>query len=126
LQSTAVDTVRKITRAVNKLHALIKLKSKIKTINDWYKLASDKFGLNVMRPDAKLITKNIEKQIQEQKAYLKEAYDKFDDKASDVETIRQINAIRQVVRINQEDSEQLELENALITANNEVVQNYID
>ena len=126
LQSTAVDTVRNITRAVNKLHALIKLKSKIKTINDWYKLASDKFGLNVMRPDAKLITKNIEKQIQAQKTYLKEAYDKFDDKASDVETIRQINAIRQVVRINQEDSEQLELENALITANNEVVQNYID
>jgi hypothetical protein len=74
-----------------------------------------------MRPDAKLITKSIEKQIQEQKAYLKKAYDKFDDKASDVETIRQINSIRQVVRIGQEDAEQLELENALIAANNEVV-----
>jgi hypothetical protein len=52
---------------------------------------------------------------------LKKAYDKFDDKASDVETIRQINSIRQVVRVGQEDAEQLELENALITANNEVV-----
>ena len=32
LRSTAVDTVRNITRAVNKLHALIKLKSKINTV----------------------------------------------------------------------------------------------
>jgi len=63
IQKDASDIVRNITRSVNKLHALIKLKSKITTINDWYKLASEKFGLNIKRPDAKLITKNIEKQI---------------------------------------------------------------
>ena len=126
IQLTAIDTVRGITSAVNKLHGLIKLKSKISSINDWYNLASKKFGLNVMRPDAKLMTKNIDKQIQEQKKYLKELYEAFDEKASDVETIRQINAIRHAIRTNSEDAEQLEIANALISANNEVVQNYLD
>lgn len=126
LQATSVELVRNITRAVNKLHGLLKLKSKVSTINDWYKLASEKFGLNVMRPDAKLITKNIEKQIQEQKQFLKEAYSAFNENASDAETVRQINAIRHAIRIRQEDAEQLELENALINANSEVVQNYIN
>jgi len=79
-----------------------------------------------MRPDAKLITKSIERQIKEQKAVLKEAYDKFNDKSSDVETVKQLNRIRHAVRNNSEDIEQLEIANALITANNEVVQNYLN
>lgn len=126
LQATSVETIRNITRAVNKLHALIKLKSKISTINDWYKLASEKFGLKVLRPDAKLMVKSIERQIKEQKAYLKEAYDAFNEKASDADIIKQINTIRHAVRIDQDNAEQLELANALINANSEVVQNYID
>lgn len=126
INNTVNTNIRNITRAANKLHGLLKLKSKISTIDDWYKTLSEKFGIKTLRPDSKLIVKNIEQQIKQQKEFLKDLYENFNTELSDAETIKYINGLQEVVRTNSEQAEELEIANALIGANSAVVANYLN
>jgi len=51
------------TRTVyaNRLRALLQIKAKINTANNWFNMLSDKFGLRTKRPDAKAVSNSIDK-----------------------------------------------------------------
>lgn len=58
------------TKLVNKLGALLQLRAQQNSIEDYFKVANEKFNIHVKRPDANLIRKNIDKQIKEIKDLL--------------------------------------------------------
>ena len=56
---------------------------RLSSIDDIFKFAHDKLGLKTVRPDAKLLSANIDKQIARAKQSLAKAYKNFDEKSTD-------------------------------------------
>lgn len=101
----------------NRMKALLTLKAKMNSIQDIFKFAHDKLGLKTVRPDAKLLSANIDKQIAKAKQSLAKAYKNFDEKSTDEQTLEFLNNFSESVGFNDNEIQDLEQARAMYTAN---------
>lgn len=101
----------------NRMKALLTLKAKMNSIDDIFKFAHDKLGLKTVRPDAKLLSANIDKQIARAKQSLAKAYKNFDEKSTDEQTLQFLNNFSESVGFDDNEIQQLEQARAMYTAN---------
>lgn len=105
------------SEAHNRMKALLTLKAKMNSIDDIFKFAHDKLGLKTVRPDAKLLSANIDKQIARAKQSLAKAYKNFDEKSTDEQTLQFLNNFSESVGFNDNEIQELEQARAMYTAN---------
>ena len=112
-----VNNFQRNSEAHNRMRALLTLKAKMNSIDDIFKFAHDKLGLKTVRPDAKLLSANIDKQIARAKQSLAKAYKNFDEKSTDEQTLQFLNNFSESVGFNDNEIQELEQARAMYTAN---------
>lgn len=112
-----VNNFQRNSEAHNRMKALLTLKAKMNSIEDIFKFTHDKLGLKTVRPDAKLLSANIDKQIARAKQSLAKAYKNFDEKSTDEQTLQFLNNFSESVGFNDNDIQELEQARAMYTAN---------
>lgn len=112
-----INNFQRNSEAHNRMKALLTLKAKINSIDDVFKFAHDKLGLKTVRPDAKLLSANIDKQIARAKQSLAKAYKNFDEKSTDEQTLQFLNNFSESVGFNDDEIQELEQARAMYTAN---------
>lgn len=112
-----VNNFQRNSEAHNRMRALLTLKAKMNSIDDIFKFAHDKLGLKTVRPDAKLLSANIDKQIARAKQSLAKAYKNFDEKSTDEQTLQFLNNFNESVGFNDNEIQELEQAMAMYTAN---------
>lgn len=112
-----VNNFQRNSEAHNRMKALLTLKAKMNSIDDIFKFAHDKLGLKTVRPDAKLLSANIDKQIARAKQSLAKAYKNFDEKSTDEQTLQFLNNFSESVGFNDDEIQELEQARAMYTAN---------
>ena len=125
-KQNAKQNITTTTHAVNKLRALLKLKARHNTIQDWYDNVISKVGPKVKRQDSKAIVDSIQQQIDDAKATLKEFVPDFNDKASDADILAQLETVENVTGVEAEEIEQLEAANAMLIADEDVTKKYLN
>lgn len=112
-----INNFQRNSEAHNRMKALLTLKAKMNSIDDIFKFAHDKLGLKTVRPDAKLLSANIDKQIARAKQSLAKAYKNFDEKSTDEYTLQFLNNFSESVGFNDNEIQELEQARAMYTAN---------
>lgn len=112
-----INNFQRNSEAHNRMKALLTLKAKMNSIDDVFKFAHDKLGLKTVRPDAKLLSANIDKQIARAKQSLAKAYKNFDEKSTDEQTLQFLNNFSESVGFNDDEIQELEQARAMYTAN---------
>lgn len=116
------------TKLVNRLAALMGVKAKTNTVEDFYTFLHDKFGLKSQRPDAKTIEGNIDSQIKQTKHELAritaDTADKFDESMSDQDVLNYLNSAQDIIHTNNSEAQELETAIALLNADRSVTQKY--
>lgn len=112
-----INNFQRNSEAHNRMKALLTLKAKMNSIDDIFKFAHDKLGLKTVRPDAKLLSANIDKQISRAKQSLAKAYKNFDEKSTDEQTLQFLNNFSESVGFNDNEIQELEQAKAMYTAN---------
>lgn len=112
-----INNFQRNSEAHNRMKALLTLKAKMNSIDDIFKFAHDKLGLKTVRPDAKLLSANIDKQIARAKQSLAKAYKNFDEKSTDEQTLQFLNNFSESVGFNDNEIQELEQARAMYTAN---------
>lgn len=112
-----INNFKRNSEAHNRMRALLTLKAKMNSIDDIFKFAHDKLGLKTVRPDAKLLSANIDKQIARAKQSLAKAYKNFDEKSTDEQTLQFLNNFSESVGFNDNEIQELEQARAMYTAN---------
>lgn len=112
-----VNNFQRNSEAHNRMKALLTLKAKMNSIDDIFKFAHDKLGLKTVRPDAKLLSANIDKQIVRAKQSLAKAYKNFNEKSTDEQTLQFLNNFSESVGFNDNEIQELEQARAMYTAN---------
>lgn len=112
-----INNFQRNSEAHNRMKALLTLKAKMNSIDDIFKFAHDKLGLKTVRPDAKLLSANIDKQITRAKQSLAKAYKNFDEKSTDEQTLQFLNNFSESVGFNDDEIQELEQARAMYTAN---------
>lgn len=112
-----INNFQRNSEAHNRMKALLTLKAKMNSIDDIFKFAHDKLGLKTVRPDAKLLSANIDKQIARAKQSLSKAYKNFDEKSTDEQTLQFLNNFSESVGFNDNEIQELEQARAMYTAN---------
>lgn len=112
-----VNNFQRNSEAHNRMKALLTLKAKMNSIDDIFKFAHDKLGLKTVRPDAKLLSANIDKQISRAKQSLAKAYKNFDEKSTDEQTLQFLNNFSESIGFNDNEIQELEQAKAMYTAN---------
>lgn len=112
-----INNFQRNSEAHNRMKALLTLKAKMNSIEDIFKFAHDKLGLKTVRPDAKLLSANIDKQIARAKQSLAKAYKDFDEKSTDEQTLQFLNNFSESVGFNDDEIQELEQSRAMYTAN---------
>ena len=112
------------SRTAHRLQSLINLRAQHNTISDFFGFLNDKFNLKVKRPDAKLITQSVDSQIQQLKEQLANVLDDFNTEMSDGAILDYIQALP-IVRANSEEIERLEIADAMLQADAEVINKHL-
>lgn len=112
-----VNNFQRNSEAHNRMKALLTLKAKMNSIEDIFKFTHDKLGLKTVRPDAKLLSANIDKQIARAKQSLAKAYNNFDEKSTYEQTLQFLNNFSESVGFNDNEIQELEQAKAMYTAN---------
>lgn len=112
-----INNFQRKSEAHNRIKALLTLKAKMNSIDDIFKFAHDKLGLKTVRPDAKLLSANIDKQIARAKQSLAKDYKNFDEKSTDEQTLQFLNNFSESVGFNDDQIQELEQARAMYTAN---------
>ena len=112
-----INNFQRNSEAHNRMKALLTLKAKMNSIEDIFKFTHDKLGLKTVRPDAKLLSANIDKQIARAKQSLAKAYKNFDEKSTDEQTLQFLNNFSESVGFNDNEIQELEQARAMYTAN---------
>lgn len=117
------------SQAINRLTALLNLKAKFNTIEGFFSFIHDNLKLNPMRPDAKTIIENLDYQIQNAKRQLSETDTQYDIDTkgmSDKEILDYLNSgALYGARTHQKVAQEIEQENAVLTAWANVVGNHM-
>ena len=112
-----INNFQRKSEAHNRMKALLTLKAKMNSIDDIFKFAHDKLGLKTVRPDAKLLSANIDKQIARAKQSLAKDYKNFNEKSTDEQTLQFLNNFSESVGFNDNEIQELEQARAMYTAN---------
>lgn len=112
-----INNFQRNSEAHNRMKALLTLKAKMNSIDDIFKFAHDKLGLKTVRPDAKLLSANIDKQIARAKQSLAKAYKNFNEKSTDEQTLQFLNNFSESVGFNDNEIQELEQARAMYIAN---------
>lgn len=112
-----INNFQRNSEAHNRMKALLTLKAKMNSIDDIFKFAHDKLGLKTVRPDAKLLSANIDKQIARAKQSLAKAYKNFNEKSTDEQTLQFLNNFSESVGFNDNEIQELEQSRAMYIAN---------
>lgn len=112
-----INNFQRHSEAYNRMKALLTLKAKMNSIDDIFKFAHDKLGLKTVRPDAKLLSANIDKQIARAKQSLAKDYKNFNEKSTDEQTLQFLNNFSESVGFNDNEIQELEQARAMYTAN---------
>lgn len=112
-----INNFQRNSEAHNRMKALLTLKAKMNSIDDIFKFAHYKLGLKTVRPDAKLLSANIDKQIARAKQSLAKAYKNFNEKSTDEQTLQFLNNFSESVGFNDNEIQELEQARAMYTAN---------
>lgn len=112
-----INNFQRNSEAHNRMKALLTLKAKMNSIDDIFKFAHDKLGLKTVRPDAKLLSANIDKQITRAKQSLAKAYKNFNEKSTDEQTLQFLNNFSESVGFNDNEIQELEQARAMYIAN---------
>lgn len=112
-----INNFQRNSEAHNRMKALLTLKAKMNSIDDIFKFAHDKLGLKTVRPDAKLLSANIDKQIARAKQSLAKAYKNFNEKSTDEQTLEFLNNFSESVGFNDNEIQELEQARAMYIAN---------
>lgn len=115
-KQNSLNRIMNNSATINKMRALLTLKAKMNSIEDYFDFAR-KLGFKTVRPDAKLLSSNIDKQIAKAKKTLSEAFNKFSEKSSDEETLKFLDDFTNTVGYNDQQIQQLEQDMAMYTAN---------
>ena len=112
-------------KAINRLTALLNLKAKFNTIDGFFNFIHENLKLSPMRPDAKTIMENLDLQIKNAKDQLKAtdySYEERSEKMSDKELLDYLqNGGIIGVNAHKEVAQEIEQENAVLTAWAQVV-----
>lgn len=112
-----INNFQRNSEAHNRMKALLTLKAKMNSIDDIFKFAHDKLRLKTVRPDAKLLSANIDKQISRAKQSLAKAYKNFNEKSTDEQTLQFLNNFSESVGFNDNEIQELEQARAMYIAN---------
>lgn len=113
------------TRLANRLRALLKIKQQQKTLKDVYDTMS-KFNVKTKKPDAGIISKNIDQQIKEVQEAIKE-FDKDIDFGSTIDSaLNAVNNLSYLVESRSDEIQQSDLAMAMLQADRQVTQNTLD
>lgn len=112
-----INNFQRNSEAHNRMKALLTLKAKMNSIDDIFKFTHDKLGLKTVRPDAKLLSANIDKQIARAKQSLAKAYKNFNEKSTDEQTLQFLNNFSESVGFNDNEIQELEQARAMYIAN---------
>ena len=119
------DNVIYQTRLANRLRALLKIKQQQKTLKDIYDTMS-KFNVRTKKPDAGIISKNIDQQIKEVQEAIKE-FDKDVDFGSTIDSaLNAVNNLSYLVESRSDEIQQSDLAMAMLQADRQVTQNTLD
>lgn len=125
-KANMMQVIREGNHKINKLAALVQLRAQSNTIDDFYNNLSEKFGIKAMRPDAATIRKNIDKQLEEVVADMKE-YDPDFDAKTDEEILDYIERTTEnIAGIDNEQIQARERANAMLDADRAVILSYIN
>lgn len=115
--------IKQVSHIFNRLQGLLDLRAQMNTADDWFKFSQEKLGLTTSRPDAKLLAKNIDQQIQQAKKDLQELTkdneEKYDATLDDQATLDYIND-KKAIGYNNKDIQDAEKYNAILQANEEL------
>jgi hypothetical protein len=109
-----------MSHTAHKLQSLIKLRAQHNSISDFFTFLKDKFNINPKRPDAKLIVKNVDDQIEQAKKDLAEFDEDFDVHMSDGAILDYIKTLN-IVNAHSDDIERHEIASAMLQADRVVI-----
>lgn len=118
------------SKDVNRLKALLHLRAQQNTIEDWFKIARDKFNIHTKRPDAAIIRKNINKQIDSLKKRLfKQFAQDFEgidiNKVTDADLLTHLDGMDGVAKVdNLDEIIQLHKAEAMLSADADVLKQH--
>lgn len=119
------DNVIYQTRLANRLRALLKIKQQQKTLKDIYDTMS-KFNVRTKKPDAGIISKNIDQQIKEVQEAIKQ-FDEDVDFGSTIDSaLNAVNNLSYLVESRSDEIQQSDLAMAMLQADRQVTQNTLD
>lgn len=119
------DNVIYQTRLANRLRALLKIKQQQKTLKDIYDTMS-KFNVRTKKPDAGIISKNIDQQIKEVQEAIKQ-FDEDVDFGSTIDSaLNAVNNLSYLVESRSDEIQQSDLAIAMLQADRQVTQNTLD
>lgn len=119
------DNVIYQTRLVNRLRALLKIKQQQKTLKDIYDTMS-KFNVRTKKPDAGIISKNIDQQIKEVQEAIKEFDEDIDFGSTIDSALNAVNNLSYLVESRSDEIQQSDLAMAMLQADRQVTQNTLD
>lgn len=131
-ESLARSNIKRIvehrSELLAKLQGLLQVRSKLDNIEDGFNFIQEKAGIKPLRPDAKFISENINKQIEQTKSELKSILDKtdLDLTLSNDDLLKEISKSNFVINTNRTELIQLAQNAAILNADRDVINSYLE
>lgn len=114
------------SRAINRLNALLNLKSQMNTLDDWFSFTSDKLGIQTSRPDAKFLQQNIDEQIKQVKEQISQFDKGFDKNSNDAKALNYIQESTDAIGYGDQAILDEEKYQAIYNANEQLIQRQLN
>ena len=114
------------SRAINRLNALLNLKSQMNTLDDWFSFTSDKLGIQTSRPDAKFLQQNIDEQIKQVKEQISQFDKDFDKNSNDAKALNYIQGSTDAIGYGDQAILDEEKYQAIYNANEQLIQRQLN
>lgn len=114
------------SRAINRLNALLNLKSQMNTLDDWFSFTSDKLGIQTSRPDAKFLQQNIDEQIKQVKEQISQFDKDFDKNSNDAKALNYIQGSTDAIGYGDQAIIDEEKYQAIYNANEQLIQRQLN
>ena len=114
------------SRAINRLNALLNLKSQMNTLDDWFSFTSDKLGIQTSRPDAKFLQQNIDEQIKQAKEQISQFDKDFDKNSNDAKALNYIQGSTDAIGYGDQAILDEEKYQAIYNANEQLIQRQLN
>lgn len=114
------------SKAINRLNALLNLKSQMNTLDDWFSFTSDKLGIQTSRPDAKFLQQNIDEQIKQAKEQISQFDKDFDKNSNDAKALNYIQGSTDAIGYGDQAILDEEKYQAIYNANEQLIQRQLN